>query len=294
MIETFDQDRKGQLGLREYCLCSAEAMGTHGCLVFVAYSLLHRTYVPAGPGPTWGLIHTMGDACPQQGRALLQRLLMFVHDQLAQDAPIDQVFAQIYAKQRACRYPAPTNSPMPPSGWQPTVPRRSSMQRSTNDHVLQPIDVDDVMAEQFALWRRPRRDQEHAGLMPRTFLMRAVHVAETDAIRAEAEQPLLTSRRLRVEGIARTCIGAKGTEENPTTRAINRVFQGMRTSDNFGLDNEPVPVGSPETVIRQGKQEGQRLGDDIFCAGHRMGTMPLEQSSQSLQLFGSEVIPAFP
>jgi alkanesulfonate monooxygenase SsuD/methylene tetrahydromethanopterin reductase-like flavin-dependent oxidoreductase (luciferase family) len=93
--------------------------------------------------------------------------------------------------------------------------------------------VDDVMAETFALWR-PWQAQGHAGLMPRTFLVRAVHVAETDAIaRAEAEQPLLTSRRLGVEEIARTCIGVKGTEENPTTRDINRVFQGMRTSDNF-------------------------------------------------------------
>jgi alkanesulfonate monooxygenase SsuD/methylene tetrahydromethanopterin reductase-like flavin-dependent oxidoreductase (luciferase family) len=42
--------------------------------------------------------------------------------------------------------------------------------------------VDDVMAEKFALWRRPWQEQGHAGPMPRTFLMRAVHVAETDAI----------------------------------------------------------------------------------------------------------------
>jgi alkanesulfonate monooxygenase SsuD/methylene tetrahydromethanopterin reductase-like flavin-dependent oxidoreductase (luciferase family) len=163
-----------------------------------------------------------------------------------------------------------------------------------NDHVSQPIDVDDVMAEQFAMWRRPRREQGHAGLMPRTFLMRAVHVAETDAIaRAEAEQSLLTSRRLRVEGIARTCIGVKATEENPTTRAINRVFQGMRTSDNFWLDNELALLGSPEPVIRQLKEPHQRLGYDIFGANHRMGTMPPEPSLKSLRLFGTEVIPAF-
>jgi hypothetical protein len=76
-------------------MCSAEAIGTHGCLVFVAYPLLDLTRLRAGPGRTWGLIHTMGDACRPQGRALLQGLLMFVHDQLAQGAPIDQVFAQI-------------------------------------------------------------------------------------------------------------------------------------------------------------------------------------------------------
>jgi len=34
--ETFDQDRQGPLGFNEYRLRSAEAIGTHGCLVFAA------------------------------------------------------------------------------------------------------------------------------------------------------------------------------------------------------------------------------------------------------------------
>ena len=75
-------------------------MGKHWCLVFVAYAWWHLTCRPAVPDRTQGLIHTMGDACRQQGRALLQRLLIFVHDQLSQGAPIDQVFAQVFAKQR--------------------------------------------------------------------------------------------------------------------------------------------------------------------------------------------------
>jgi hypothetical protein len=98
--ETFYQDGKGHLGFNEYRMRSAEAIGKHWCLVFVAYSLLHLTCLPAGPGQTRGLIQTIGDACRQQGRALLQKLLVFVHDQLSQGAPIDQVFAQVFAKQR--------------------------------------------------------------------------------------------------------------------------------------------------------------------------------------------------
>ena len=98
--ETFDQDGQGYLGFNEYRMRRAEAIGKHWCLVFVAYSLLHLTCLPAGPGRTRGLIQTIGDACRQQGRVLLQKLLMFVHDQLSQGAPIDQVFAQIFAKQR--------------------------------------------------------------------------------------------------------------------------------------------------------------------------------------------------
>ena len=98
--DTCDQDGKGHLGLKEYRMRSAEAIGTHWCLVCVASSLLHLTCLPAGPGQTRGLIHTMGDACRPQGRALLQKLLVFVHDQLSQGALIDQVFAQVFAKQQ--------------------------------------------------------------------------------------------------------------------------------------------------------------------------------------------------
>jgi hypothetical protein len=98
--ETFYQDGKGHLGFNEYRMRSAEAIGKHWCLVFVAYSLLHLTCLPAVPDRTKGLIQTIGDACRQQGRALLQRLLVFVHDQLSQGATADHVFAQLFAKQR--------------------------------------------------------------------------------------------------------------------------------------------------------------------------------------------------
>jgi hypothetical protein len=98
--ETFYQDSKGQLGFNEYRMRSAEAIGKHWCLVFVAYSLLHLTCLPAVPERTRGLIQTIGDACRQQGRAVLQKLLLFVHEQLSDGATADHVFAQLFAKQR--------------------------------------------------------------------------------------------------------------------------------------------------------------------------------------------------
>ena len=98
--ETFYQDSKGYLGFNEYRMRSAEAIGKHWCLVFVAYSRLHLTCLPAGPERTRGLIHTIGDACRQQGRALLQRLLLFVHDQLSHGTTVAQVFTQLFAKQQ--------------------------------------------------------------------------------------------------------------------------------------------------------------------------------------------------
>ena len=98
--ETFYQDSKGHLGLNGYRMRSIEAIGKHWCLVFVAYSLLHLTCLPAVPDRTKGLIQTIGDACRQQGRALLQRLLLFVHEQLSHGVTADHLFAQLFAKQR--------------------------------------------------------------------------------------------------------------------------------------------------------------------------------------------------
>ena len=66
----------------------------------VAYLLLHLMCLPAVPARTWGLIQTIGDACRQQARALLQKLLVFVHRQLSQGTPMDQVFAQLFVKQQ--------------------------------------------------------------------------------------------------------------------------------------------------------------------------------------------------
>jgi hypothetical protein len=98
--ETFYQDSKGHLGFNEYRMRSIEAIGKHWCLVFVAYSLLHLTCLPAVPGRTQGLIQTIGDACRHQGRALLQKLLLFVHERLSHGVPADHLLTRLFAKQR--------------------------------------------------------------------------------------------------------------------------------------------------------------------------------------------------
>jgi hypothetical protein len=98
--ETFYQDSKGHLGFNAYRMRSTEAIGKHWCLVFVAYSLLHLTCLPTVPDRTKDLIQSIGDACRQQGRAVLQKLLGFVHDQLSHGATVDHVFAHLFAKQR--------------------------------------------------------------------------------------------------------------------------------------------------------------------------------------------------
>jgi hypothetical protein len=97
--ETFAQDSKGPLGFNAYRRRSTEAIGTHGCRGFVAYSLLHLTCMPAVPDRTKGRVHTIGDACRHQWRALLLQLMGFVHDQLAHGAKPDHVLARLFAKQ---------------------------------------------------------------------------------------------------------------------------------------------------------------------------------------------------
>jgi hypothetical protein len=94
------QDCKGQVGVSESRRRSPEALGRHWGLVFVAHSLLHLTCLPPVPDRTKGLIHTMGDACRHQGRALLQQLPVVVPDQWSHGAPPDDVLARLCAKQR--------------------------------------------------------------------------------------------------------------------------------------------------------------------------------------------------
>jgi alkanesulfonate monooxygenase SsuD/methylene tetrahydromethanopterin reductase-like flavin-dependent oxidoreductase (luciferase family) len=190
--------------------------------------------------------------------------------------------------------PKPYQKPHPPIWVGAHSPDSLVYAAQHNFHVSQNIDVDAVVAEKFELYRSVWRQSNHPGPMPRTFLMRAVHVAETDEIaRAEAEQPLLMSRKVNRERLYRTRLGYKGNEDNPTTRELNRVFQGMSTSYDFWIDNGLALVGSPETVIRTLREQHQRIGYDVFCANHRFGPMPAEQSLKSLKLFGQEVIPAF-
>ena len=190
--------------------------------------------------------------------------------------------------------PKPYQQPHPPVWVGAHSPASLEYAAKKNFNVSQNLDVDTVVAEKFQYYRKVWRECEHPGPMPRTFLMRVVHVAETDQIaREEAEPVMLASRNLGREGLANTRIGFKGLDDSPTARELSRVFQGMSTSYDFWIDNGLALIGSPETVTRKLKEQSELIGYDIFCANHRFGPMPLEQSTKSLKLFGQEVIPAF-
>jgi SRSO17 transposase len=98
-VETFYQDGKSERGLKEYRMRSAEAIGKHWCLVFVAYSFLHLACLP--PSLTKGSlpVQTIGEACRQQAQALIEAVILYAHDQLQRGQQVKDVFAHLFAKQ---------------------------------------------------------------------------------------------------------------------------------------------------------------------------------------------------
>ena len=103
-IETFYRDGKQHLGLDEYRVRTFEAIQTHWCLVFVAYSILQLACLPpppknaAGKRPTKP-IKTIGQVCRQQGQALIEKLILFAHDCLQQGETAADVLNKLFAKQ---------------------------------------------------------------------------------------------------------------------------------------------------------------------------------------------------
>ena len=99
-IETFYQDGKTHLGLDEYRMRNAEAIGKHWCLVFVAYSLLHLDCLPPSPTPGSLPIKTIGEACRQQAQALMQAVILYAHERLQRGQRVEDIVGYLFAKQQ--------------------------------------------------------------------------------------------------------------------------------------------------------------------------------------------------
>jgi alkanesulfonate monooxygenase SsuD/methylene tetrahydromethanopterin reductase-like flavin-dependent oxidoreductase (luciferase family) len=98
--------------------------------------------------------------------------------------------------------PKPYQKPHPPFWFAAHSPSSLEYAAKHNLHVSQNLDVDEVIAEKFELYRSIWRECGHARPMPHTLLMRAVHVAETDELaRVQAEVPLLS-----VENVSAPCL----------------------------------------------------------------------------------------
>jgi alkanesulfonate monooxygenase SsuD/methylene tetrahydromethanopterin reductase-like flavin-dependent oxidoreductase (luciferase family) len=143
--------------------------------------------------------------------------------------------------------------------------------------------------------------------MPRTFLTRHVHVAETDEqAKAEAAAHLATPRMADPafsaagqDMITRTGMGYGpdgryvGEAGTPERLELRRVFQERAKSYDFWIDNGLALVGSPDTVIRKIQEQHDLIGHDVLCTQHGLGHMAPELIKKSIKLLGEEVIPAF-
>jgi hypothetical protein len=84
---------------------TVEAIKKHRCLVFVAYSLLHLDCLPASPvrGKAKRVcrpIKTIGEACRQQGEAVVEAMILYSHELLQRGQSAAEIFATLFAKQR--------------------------------------------------------------------------------------------------------------------------------------------------------------------------------------------------
>lgn len=100
-IETFYQDGKEHLGLDEYLMRDAKAIGKHWCLVFVAYSILHLDCLPPPRAKVQLPTQSIGDTCRQQTQALIELLILQAHNMLQDGNDFKSVFDFLFSKQQA-------------------------------------------------------------------------------------------------------------------------------------------------------------------------------------------------
>lgn len=198
--------------------------------------------------------------------------------------------------------PKPYQKPYPPI-WAAVHSDESFAWAARNNYnIAKNLDTDEVVARKFDLYEQVWKESGHQGLMPRVFLMRTVHVAETDELAHEEARQYLATGVIRVGGgpIAETRIGwgsnARGMgldSELPHNAERGVTMAQAAQSYEFNIENGLALVGSPETVVRKLREGQHRIGYDVFCTSHGIGGMPPDLVSKSIELFGKEVIPAF-
>lgn len=196
--------------------------------------------------------------------------------------------------------PPPLQQPHPPIWAAVHSPRAIDFAARRGYHMAQNIDTDESMAQKFADWREAWKGYGHEGPMPRQFLMRVVHVAETDEkAHEQARAYLLEANTLERELVASSRLGfgshprGMGHEDSEDIRERGRIFRECSRSYEFWLDNGIALVGSPESVARQIAEGREKIGYDHFAGKFHIGRMPHAMVESSLTLFGQEVIPAF-
>ena len=99
-IETFYQDCKQLLGLDDYRMRRAPAIGKHWSLVFVAYSFLHLASLPNSQCKNaQSPIKSIGQVVRQQQQAAIEQLILYAHQLLQSGQQAAEVFESLFKKQ---------------------------------------------------------------------------------------------------------------------------------------------------------------------------------------------------
>jgi len=194
--------------------------------------------------------------------------------------------------------PKPFQKPHPPI-WAAVHSDESMRFAARNNYnVAQNLDTDEAVARKFDIYRETWKQCGHEGPMPRVFLQRTVHVAETDEkAHEEASKFIGAAETRRVGGglLAATRVGwgsnARGMgrdSERPDDKARGETMERSQTDYQFNIDNGLAVVGSPATVIKKLQQGKEQIGYDLFCTNFIGPLAP-----KAIELWGREVIPAF-
>src|SRR5438105_577894 len=150
--------------------------------------------------------------------------------------------------------PRPYQQPHPPIWLAVHSDTTIDYAARNNYHVAQNLDTDEVVARKFDLYRNVWRECGHAQPMPRVFLQRVVHVAETDARAHNEARQYLAGGGVRGGPIAETRIGwgsnprGMGRDsEQPDNKARGETIAKAAQSYEFNIENGLALVGSPET-----------------------------------------------
>ena len=196
--------------------------------------------------------------------------------------------------------PSPYQKPHPPIWAAVHSSRAIEFAAKRGYDMAQNIDTDESMVKKFAEWRKLWSSAGHKGPMPRQFLMRVVHVAETDEkAHEQAKRYLMEANSLGRELVASSRLGfgsnprGMGSEQTEDIQERGRIFRECAKSYDFWIENGLALVGSPETVIRQIAEGREKIGYDHFAGKFHIGKMPHPMVEDSIKLFGEEVIPAF-
>jgi alkanesulfonate monooxygenase SsuD/methylene tetrahydromethanopterin reductase-like flavin-dependent oxidoreductase (luciferase family) len=188
--------------------------------------------------------------------------------------------------------PRPFQSPHPPVWVGGHSETSFDYAAKNNFHVAQNIDVERLITDKFAYFRKAWHSHNHPGPMPRLMLVRHVHVAETDAkARAEAE-PYMLEGLIGLDGVKRAK-SLRIEEATPQMLETARVYLKTAESYDFWIDEGLAFIGSPETVAREIAAQQERVGYDVLLTQHNIGNMPHVLAHRSIELFGKQVIPAF-